>query len=217
MNHLSTNLEDRSILFLMHGIMSGTSDIRWPDTGERMAHEERPDLIVLKERYFAGPFPRMTALIANRRQTRLAVRRAAQYPPNIPVHIAAHSNGCVIAMKTADELVKQGRKVGKVILMQAALPSKAETLYKRYPHAMGMSGPWIEAWGSPNDRIVGRWIWPFRWMRWPWGDLGGVGLQPGDLPQFKTVMDPKHNHGSRTKPPEVFRTIRQIFDAIPKR
>ena len=205
----------RSILCAMHGIMTRTTAPGWVDALVRRAARHRPDIVVVGATYFAGPAPRLTHLLTNRRQVRAMTRRLSSFPPDMPLHFAAHSNGAVIAMGVMDRLLSDGRPVDTATLIQAALPSSARTLSRRYPHAMGIDAPDIEAWCSPADRIVGRWLWPLRWLRWPWGDLGGRGLQPGDLPMFRSVIDPQHNHSSRFTPTYLPDTLDAILDRVP--
>lgn len=208
----------RQLLFLAHGILTGNTWPNWPARGKARAVESRPDLIVLPTQYKAGPFPRFTHFVVNRRKVRRSRRRLDLYPPDIPIHFASHSNGAGIVLSLADQLIADGRLVGTITLIAAAVPSDIRTLRRRYPRVFGQLGPDIEAWSSPSDRVVAPWPWPLRQVRWPWGDLGNRGFQPPDHPDrtIRTRVFPGYRHSTWFSAILRDETLDLIFNRVPR-
>lgn len=218
MSTVHPHASHRQLLFLAHGILSGSTWPNWPAHGKARAAESRPDLIVLPTQYKAGPLPRITHFLVNRRKVRLSRRRLDLYPRDMTIHFASHSNGAGIVLALADQLIADGRNVGTITLTAAAVPSDLRTLRRRYPNVFGQFGPDIEAWSSHSDLWVAPWPWPLRRIRWPWGDLGNRGFQPPDQPNrsIRTRFFPGFRHSTWFSAAQRDQTLDLIFGRVPR-
>lgn len=165
------------IVAAIHGILTGQTTASWPDRFDAWAADREPRFHVLKKEYVAGPFPRLNWL-KNRRLAEGLAKEIVAFSPwrgEKQVWLIGHSNGCLIALQTARLLIESNVRIDGVILTGGACQSDvdrnriAEWVYTR---KIGRA----VAFSSRTDRVVNvRGVWKF--LKWPYGDLGRVGWQ----------------------------------------
>lgn len=183
----------------IHGILTGQIAVSWPDDFQAWCARYAPGVRVVKKEYTAGPFPRLNWYknwriakgLANeieafigwkvREHTALGcVEFTSGREQKDSIWLFAHSNGAVIALNTMRRLVASGVHVRGIFLTGAACDSDVVRNGVRPAVEAGQLGRAV-SWSSPNDGVVkcdGVW----KYLKWPYGDLGRVGWQFGGKP-----------------------------------
>lgn len=165
-----------------HGILTGKSSPTWPTFGAGWFADLHPGVETVNSEYFALPLPRME-MLRNRRRSRelagdMSVMRSAMrlVYDDVPVSIVSHSNGAVLALRVARELIGEGVAIRSLVLIAPAL---------RTVEASREIGAWL-ARGMldyallvrpTRDRLIGAIgaSWRTKLYAWPWGSLGADG------------------------------------------
>ena len=140
-----------TIIAALHGIMTGQTDPSWPDKLDAWMFQRDPRVKVLKKEYRAGPFPRWNCwikdpLLARSLANELELFLCPQPSTSNPqLWFVAHSNGAVIALLTAELLIKRGFKIGGLILTGAACEADIERNEILQWRCRGMLGSAIAA------------------------------------------------------------------------
>ncbi len=114
------------LLIAIHGILTGQTDASWPSKLAAWVAQWAPQVKVLTEEYWAGPFPRWNCLVKDPLVARRLTARveeilsSAESGGSPPIWLVAHSNGAVIALLVCKRLISRGHQVGGVILTGAA-------------------------------------------------------------------------------------------------
>jgi pimeloyl-ACP methyl ester carboxylesterase len=170
------------IVAAIHGILTGQTTASWPDRFDAWAADREPRFHVLKKEYVAGPFPRLNWL-KNRRLAEGLAREIVAFSPwhgDKQVWLVGHSNGCVIALQTARLLIDTNIRIDGMILTGGACPSDVDRNHVAEWIGAGQLGQAV-AFSSPSDRVVNvRGFWKF--LKWPYGDLGRVGWRRDGKP-----------------------------------
>lgn len=164
--------------------MTSTTDASWPDKLDAWMEQHDPRVHVIKKEYAAGPFPRLN-WFKNRRLAKGLVAELMEFQGGAadcatPIWLVAHSNGALIALEAMRRLVVEGIKVRGLFLTGAACESDVE----RNGVAGAMQAGLLDravSWSSAEDGVVkcdGLW----RFLKWPYGDLGREGWQLGGRP-----------------------------------
>jgi hypothetical protein len=178
----------------IHGILTGQVSASWPDEFDAWCSKHEPRVKVLKKEYKAGPFPRFNIFKNNRLARGLAAEielfmgtpltpalspgereQNARTSARHQVWLIAHSNGCVVALKTARLLIARGIRVAGLILVGAAVESDVHRNGVLEWIRQGQVGRAI-ACSSHQDGVVDCTGFK-RVLKWPYGDLGRVGWQ----------------------------------------
>src|SRR5438093_1768842 len=121
----------KAIVAAIHGIMTNQTDQSWPDKLDAWMYQRDPGVKVLKKEYRAGPFPRwncwvkdplLARSLANELESFLDRSNSPRFrnTTSPPVWLVAHSNGAVIALLAAKQLIARGYQIGGMILTGAA-------------------------------------------------------------------------------------------------
>lgn len=220
------------ILLAIHGILTGRSDVTWPERLQAFAHRNAttcPDsFVVLTDQYDAGPFPRLNWFFGNPKMARGMARRILSWLED-GVHervtLVGHSNGCDIVRRVAMQLAEMEVTVEAVILIA---PPLSPRLSANGLQACIDSGHLrrVVCYFTPRDTVLAPAVTanPFTWLltaiRWPYGNMGRVGISeaitveatdpaPAGVVAFNRVF-PTYWHTtyfSRPTTPETFKTI----------
>lgn len=176
----------KAIVAAIHGIMTGQTDPGWPDRFEAWLFNRDPEIHVVKRLYAAGPFPRWNNWVKDPRLAQGLFHELMLLPEDYPIWLVAHSNGAVIALLTAERLIKAGRHVAGMILTGAAIEADVRKNEVLHHYEQGELGAAI-AYSSEDDEVVAgdasaptEWYWRCRdwtWgkLMWPYGSLGRTG------------------------------------------
>lgn len=179
-----------------HGILTGQSDPTWPDYGTEFFAGISPSIHTINSEYFALPLPRIEALRNRGRSRALAddiefcgsfLRLEHDSPA---ISLVAHSNGGVLALQVARDLIKRGFTIRSLVLIAPAL---------RTGPATREIADWIE-FGfldyallvrPTRDLLIGAIgkNWRTKLFSWPWGSLGYDGWSAADLPSLNFGME----------------------------
>jgi pimeloyl-ACP methyl ester carboxylesterase len=180
------------VVAAIHGIMTGQSLASWPDRLDAWMLERDPQVHVIKKEYGAGPFPRLNWLKNRRLAAGLAAElelfaggRGGQECPR-SVSIVAHSNGSVIALRTAALLIARGIKIHCLILTGSACePDIARNgvrdwvISNQVKRAISYSSrrDGVVSHGTTAEDGWARRGWDRVWgvLSWPYGSLGRTG------------------------------------------
>lgn len=174
------------IALALHGILTGRSDVTWPERLQTFAHRVNPGgFVVLTDQYDAGPFPRVNWWIGNPRMARAMTRRVLSWLED-GVHervaLVGHSNGCDIVRRVAIELAAAGVVVDALIMVAPPISPdlKGNGLA---PHLASGKLKRVVCYFTPHDTVLApvRNLNPLTWFgnvaRWPYGNAGRVGLK----------------------------------------
>jgi pimeloyl-ACP methyl ester carboxylesterase len=202
------------VLAAVHGILTSQTDTSWPDKLQAWMLDRDYDVLVLKKEYCAGPLPRWNNFWKNPRIAKGLAAEIQLYRGD--VWLVAHSNGAVIALMAAKMLIKQGRKIGGLILTGAACDGDVKSNGIAAWRQAGNLGKAI-AYSSPNDKVVSD-GWPWSWLKWPYGSLGRTGwrLKGKAYEEPKAVHTRwfKGNHSCYFTPEQIEATFEQIYQDI---
>src|SRR5947209_18097788 len=109
----------KSLVIAIHGILTRQTDASWPDKFDAWMSQRAPAIKVLKKEYFAGPLPRWNCWVRDPRLARGLVSEIELFG-DASIWFVAHSNGAVIALLAAKQLIERGHKVAGLILTGAA-------------------------------------------------------------------------------------------------
>ncbi len=159
----------KAIVAAIHGILTNQTDPSWPDKFDAWVFERDPEVKVLKKEYRAGPFPRWNCwvkdpLLARSLANELELFLASAPPirsPSTPAPrpsppsfwLVAHSNGAVIALLAARNLIERGHKIGGLILTGAACEADIDRNEILEWQCRGMLGTAI-AYSSAEDQVL---------------------------------------------------------------
>lgn len=169
----------------IHGILTGQTSASWPDQLDAWMSRNDPRVEVIKKEYSAGPFPRLN-WFKNRRLARSLANEIQLFiDPKDPapgstdhVWLVAHSNGAVIALETLRRLNAAGVRVRGVFLTGAACGSDVDENGIAAAMEAGLLDRAVSR-SSPDDGVVNcSGFWKF--LKWPYGDLGRKGWQRFD-------------------------------------
>lgn len=166
--------------------MTGRSEPTWPERLERHL-TARPRTAVLTDQYDAGPMPRLNWFIENPKRGRAIAEWVAEWYRDGKVrsiHFVAHSNGCDIARRAINILTGEEEiPVDTAILISAPLAdtTKGMRLTAALEDRLLRR---LVCYVADQDAVLARqrtWRKPWTvlgsWARWPYGNLGRVGLQ----------------------------------------
>ena len=232
----------KSIVAAIHGILTSQTDPSWPDKFDAWMFERDPEVKVVKKEYRAGPFPRwncwvrdplLARSLANELELFLTQPRGKDgfhsvpdlvphYSAARPLWLVAHSNGAVIALLTARNLIARGHKIGGLILTGAACEADIDRNGVLEWQCRGMLGPAIAYSSAEDSALDGDPSEPFTrhdspltnfisrarallWGQviWPYGCLGRTGWLMGGKPlsapdsRFTTHRSPITGLGTR--------------------
>lgn len=164
-------------LLAIHGINTDLVEAAWPWQFAAFVDRCRIDAHVETEHYKAGPHPRWNQYIVNPRiakalANRVLMRREILGPA--PVHIVAHSNGGVVAVKVAQRLAKAGVRVETLVLIAAAIHSDIEWSGLKALSDSGMLGKAVACY-SPVDPVIKH----LQTFPGAYGSLGARGFETG--------------------------------------
>lgn len=173
------------IALALHGILTGRSDVTWPERLQTFAHRVAPGgFVVLTDQYDAGPFPKINWWIGNPRMAAAMTRRVLSWVDD-GVHervaLIGHSNGCDIVRRVAIELAEMGVQVDALIMVA---PPISPDLKKNGLGELLTTGKLKRAvcYFTPGDHVLAppRTLNPLTWLggaaRWPYGNAGRVGF-----------------------------------------
>lgn len=181
-----------TLFVAIHGILTGRSNPTWPERFEEWAASALPDVTVLADHYKAGPFPIWNNFWKNPRLADGVVELVENYldqaesPDDIDVHFVGHSNGCDVIRRAALRLLKRGYRVKSVLLFSAPLANTVKGLGFE-PHLEDGTLGRLVAYAASDDQVLAPtldWKNPLtvvqNLVRWPYGNLGRLGLQDGE-------------------------------------
>jgi hypothetical protein len=182
------------VLAAVHGILTGTDGrLPWPWRLEAWATQHAPDLHVLTNHYWMGPWPRWNYW-RNLFFGAALGRRLAHYAEcGYALHLAGHSNGACIALRACKELARAGHRVASLHFIGGAVHADVRVsgvLRLLRDDALGRVVNWWDA----SDAVLGvPWI-----LRWPYGCAGRQGLRYGrqcaDGPRIEGVRHHGYGH-----------------------
>lgn len=177
---------------LFHGILTRQSSRTWPAFGTGYLGQLFPQVETICSTYFAWPLPRIEAL-RNRARSRALVEKiwakrsgAERCGEGVVVSIVSHSNGAVLALQVARELIRRGVAIRSLVLIAPALrtgPASEEILNWI---ARGMLDRAVLV-RPTRDILIGAIgaNWRTRLFSWPWGSLGHDGWDVGEVSSFQ--------------------------------
>lgn len=183
------------LLVAIHGILTSQTDASWVDRLDAWALDHAPDIRVHPEEYSAGPFPRFNTWFkdpALARGLAYEIDLCYQEVPDLRLWFVAHSNGCIIAIKTLQILTHHmGHAVEGAILVGGAcdsdvnrsgvfdlvhppgsLPARLSQCVCWHNHG-DLAVPCREARPGALGRLRGVF---YRWLAAPYGGLGHEGF-----------------------------------------
>lgn len=195
------------VIAAVHGIMNGGTDPTWPEKFRAWMAARDPQVQVITESYFEGPFPRfnwfknryVAADLVKELELYLPHKAPCANHPAAPLWFVAHSNGAVITLLAVRRLIERGHRVGGMILTGAACEADVTRNGVMEWWSHGDLGAAI-AYSSADDAVVAgdpsatdKWYWKVRdwvWGRlmWPYGCLGRTGWMPGKGPHAKKTV-----------------------------
>lgn len=162
-----------------HGILTGKSSPTWPTFGSGWFGCHHPGVVTVNSEYFALPLPRVEMLRNRRRSRDLARAIMVEYGiqgPRTPVSLVSHSNGAVLALRVARDLIARGVPLRSLVLIAPAI---------RTAEASREIGRWLDRGmldyallvRPTRDRLIGAIgsSWRTKLYAWPWGSLGADG------------------------------------------
>lgn len=172
------------ILLALHGILTGRSDVTWPERLQAFAFKRDRDMVVLTDQYDAGPFPRLNWFVGNPRMARAMALRISTWLEDSnheAVALVGHSNGCDIVRRVAIELAEKGVVVQCLIMVAPPIaPSLKANGLKSCIDAGKIRR--VVCYYTPRDTVLApaRTLNPLTWLggflRWPYGNMGRVGI-----------------------------------------
>lgn len=172
------------ILLALHGILTGRSDVTWPERLQAYAHKRAPEIAVLTDQYDAGPFPRANWFFGNPRMARAMAKRILAFRnegDHDAVVLVGHSNGCDIVRRVAALLAKQGVTVQALIMVAPPISPRLAALGLGEHVASGLLQK-VVCYYTPRDTVLApplSWnpiTWALAAIRWPYGNMGRVGI-----------------------------------------
>lgn len=207
----------RAIVAAIHGIMTSQTETSWPDKLASWMWQRDPEILVIKKEYRAGPFPKINCLIKDpviARGLAAEIVEAKDASPLSPIWIVAHSNGAVIALKTAKILISRGYTIAGLILTGAACEADV--------NKSGVAGLIKDcslrravAFCADDDSVLAMVGNRFtRILAWPYGDLGRVGWQNFDVNAPLNVAWFTGGHSTYFTPQNISETFARIHRMI---
>lgn len=207
----------RAIVAAIHGIMTSQTSTSWPDKLASWMWKRDPGVLVIKKEYRAGPSPKINCLLKDpviARGLAAEIIDACEERPGCPVWIVAHSNGAVIALKTARILISRGYDIAGLILTGAACEADVNKSGVAQWLRDGSLGRAV-AFCADDDAVLGvvgnRFA---RLLAWPYGDLGRVGWQNCDSSAAVTTVWFTGGHSTYFSPENIQKTFEWIHRAI---
>ena len=180
-----------------HGILTGRSSPTWPTFGGGFFSAEHRHVEVVNASYYAWPLPRIEA-IRNRGRSRELVRGMVRAGALLQIEcgcraafsLVSHSNGAVLALQVARELIRRGTPIRAMVLIAPALRTKS---------ASREIGEWLTR-GMLEYALLVRptrdWViggiarnWRTRLYAWPWGSLGYDGWDLGEMDPYRLGVE----------------------------
>lgn len=179
--------ETVEIVVGIHGILTGRSEPTWPERLETRLARTRPQARTLTDHYRAGPMPRLNWFYRNPKSGRQIARWVAHWVESYPrakVYFVAHSNGCDVARRAIRELDSEYRITTEAaVLVSAPLPATTRGMGLDTLIETGRLKRLV-TYSSNGDIVLGKpptlltpWRYLGRAIRWPYGNLGTIGLQ----------------------------------------
>ena len=124
----------RIIVAAIHGILTGQTEASWPDRFDAWMFKRDRSVKVLKKEYRAGPFPKWNCLVKDPLLARGLANELELFlgsepcdPGSVPssepapaLWLIGHSNGAVIALLAARQLIERGCRIEGLILTGGA-------------------------------------------------------------------------------------------------
>jgi pimeloyl-ACP methyl ester carboxylesterase len=225
------------LVIAIHGILTRQTDASWPDKFDAWMSRRDPAIKVLKKEYAAGPFPRWNCWVRDPRLAHGLVNEIELFGEQ-PIWFVAHSNGAVIALLAAKQLLERGHRVAGLILTGAACEADLAKNGVREWLEQGSLGVAL-AYCSADDEVVAGdaradksfgakvrdWFWGK--AMWPYGCLGRTGWlwkgQPLSAPGKGEVNLPLERimtrwfpggHSTYFAPANIEKTFEQIYQDI---
>ena len=207
----------KAIVAAIHGIMTKQTTVSWPDKLASWMWKRDPGVLVIKKEYRAGPFPKFNCLLKDpviARGLAAEIIDACSERAGCPVWLVAHSNGAVIALKTAKILIDRGYRIDGLILTGAACEADVEKNGVAQWLRDGSLGRAV-AFCADDDAVLGLVGNRFaRLLAWPYGDLGRVGWQNFDVWfPVKTALF-TGGHSTYFSPENIQKTFEMIHSII---
>lgn len=178
-----------------HGILTGDSDITWPDFGTFWFWDFAPNVRTITSHYFELPLPRIAALRNPDRSRRLAMRLRSmqdmyfdQVGVDPAISLVSHSNGAVLNLQAARLLIEDGIKIHAMVLIAPAIRTKDASEEIDRWLLSGMLGravlvrPRLDGLLSLVSRA--------KIASWPWGSLGHDGWAVDRMDSFDSENPP---------------------------
>lgn len=169
------------LIGLYHGILTGRTSPTWPDYGRAWFAAVEPLIQTITDYYKEWIFPRVAAIRNQERirrnvstfllQARLTREKRGRAPR---MDFGGHSNGGILAVGTAREMIAEGYRVESIILMAPALRAKETSRELSDWIDRGMLGRVLLV-RATKDRTLGLAKLLPRIVCWPWGVLGLLG------------------------------------------
>lgn len=181
-----------NLIVAIHGILTDRADPTWPERLERYAAGRWPNTYVLTDHYNAGPLPWWNVWIKNPRAARSIAGVVENWiedtddQTRVVVHFVAHSNGCDIARRAVSILIERGFPVQSLIVFSAPIDRSLVKLGLRDHLNDGTLGRFVAYCADADDVLPRTLDWRYPWtyagaaIRWPYGNLGRLGLSDGD-------------------------------------
>jgi hypothetical protein len=198
-----------------HGILTGRSDRTWPNYGTSFFAHYYPGVRTLNSEYFALPLPRIEALRNRGRSRRLAaelidlwctVESEVEPGTKIPISLVSHSNGAVLTMQVAREIIAAGMPIEAIVMMAPALRTTAASREIADWLTRGMLDYALLVQPTRDVLIstIGR-NWRTKLYAWPWGSLGSDGWDIAEVQDVfpnipETIALPDMGHSDPVAP-----------------
>ena len=200
------------------------------------------EFVVLKRRYWTGAFPMWNNWVKDPAEARRVVEMVEEanlqsHPTDRPIWFVAHSNGAVIALLAARELIAKGHRIGGLILTGAACEADLNKNCILQWYAEEKIGSAI-AYCSECDGVVAGdplavttakasrvlkvlwrmkdWIWGR--LMWPYGCLGRTGFlireQPASRDRIFTRWFEGYGHSGYFEPENREKVFEQFYEDI---
>lgn len=160
----------RALICPIHGIDSTNSG--WVEQFKSFVSQQWPEAVVIEPDYWVGPFPIINNWICDPYVSKALAKTIQSQCGTLPVFFVAHSNGAVIALRTAQLLIAAGKSVGGSVMMAGAIdPDVVQTGLLSNVNAKQLG--FAAAYCSKEDDVL---TLP-GWLMWPYGNMGAVGWQ----------------------------------------
>ena len=180
------------VVAAVHGILTGTGpgSLPWPWRLAAWAAHAVPEMHVLTDHYWMGPWPRLNYWRNLAFGAALGRRLSIYAAAGSALHLVGHSNGACIALRACKELARAGHSVATLHLIAGAV---AADIRRNGILALLRSGALgrVVHWWDSSDPVLGvPWV-----LRWPYGSAGRRGLRLGTQSADGAQIEGVEHHG----------------------